>query len=411
MTAIAPVDQPVIVVGAGPVGLTAAYVLARSGVRILVLEAGEVPSIEWRASTFHPPTLELYDTVDLSDDMLSAGLIARHFQMRDRQGGLFAEFDLDILANDTRFPFRLQYEQYKLVRLIQSRLAELPNAEIRFGHRVVGVDQSRDRANVHVEHAGRRSTLGGAFLLGADGASSAVRKSLGIGFPGLTYEDRFLLLSTTFPFEQHLPGIRHVNYIADPEEYMMLLRIPDVWRVLFSVRPGEEEKALTPAEGERRLQRVVASDAPYEVVQRQIYRVHQRVAERMQVGRVFLLGDAAHVNSPFGGMGLNSGVHDAFDLARRLERVLVHDGDLEGLEAYGHRRRDIAVNHVQAQTHRNTNELAERDPALRRRNQAAMAAIADDPVRAREWLLDAAMLRQVREQGIGDEKSIGVGHS
>lgn len=398
-------SAPLIVVGAGPVGLTAAYILAHSGIPVLVLEASAVPSTEWRASTFHPPTLELYDSVGIAQSMIAEGLIARHFQMRDRREGAFAEFDLALLADDTSFPFRLQYEQYKLVRLLQARLAELPNADILFDHEVTEVDQGPDEATVTVRTKDGVLTFAAPFVLGADGATSSVRRSLALAFEGLTYEDRFLLLSTTFPFEEHLADIQLVNYIADPDEYMMLLRIPDVWRILFSIRPGEEADALTEAEGERRLQRVMASPQPYPVVQRQLYKVHQRAASTFRVGRVVLLGDAAHVNSPFGGMGLNSGVHDAFDLARRLVRIL-HDGaSIDELDEYSRRRRQVAVEFVQQQTHRNTLDLAERDPARRRQNQALMAEISADPDRARAWLLDSSMISQVRAIGIGEAPS------
>ncbi|MGH3660353.1 MAG: FAD-dependent oxidoreductase [Micromonosporaceae bacterium] len=399
-------DGPIVVVGAGPVGLTVAYVMARLGLPVLVLEAGEEPNTEWRASTFHPPTLELYDSVGLAGEMIEAGLVARHFQMRDRQRGVFAEFDLQVLTDDTPFPYRLQYEQYKLVRLLQQHVAEFSHAELRFGSQVVGVKQLPDRVQVRVDQGGEISTVDAPYVCGADGAASTVRKSVGVAFDGLTYQDRFLLLSTTFPFERHLTDIRLVNYIADPDEYMMLLRIPDVWRVLFSVRPGDESAAITVEEGERRLQRVVRSDQPYQVIQRQIYRVHQRVADTFRVGRVLLLGDAAHVNSPFGGMGLNSGVHDAFDLSRRLARIVQDGASPRELDVYAQRRREFARTHVRAQTHRNTTSLAERDPVRRAENQAAMAAVAADPVRAREWLLDAAMLRQVRAEGIGEPEQV-----
>lgn len=401
-------NEPVVIVGAGPVGLTAAYAMAYSGLNVLVLEAGNEPSTEWRASTFHPPTLELYQSIGLADEMLEAGMVARYFQMRDRTTGVFAEFDLDVLRDDTPFPFRLQYEQYKLVQLLQKRLQNFPNAEIRFGTRVVDVQSAPARATLVVEKEGRRSILSASFVCGSDGASSAIRKSLGLRFNGLTYDDRFLLLSTTFPFEEHLHDIRHVNYISDPDEYMMLLRIPDVWRVLFSVRPGDEEDAVTPAEGERRLQRVVPSEQPYEVVGRQIYQVHQRIAETFRVDRVMLLGDAAHVNSPFGGMGLNSGVHDAFDLSRRLVRIIQEGASVDELDTYARLRRDFAVNSVRKHTDTNTRNLSERDPARRREHQAAMSALASDPVRAREWLMDAAMLTYVRRHGIGEPPSVGA---
>ncbi|HZE33536.1 MAG TPA: FAD-dependent oxidoreductase, partial [Actinoallomurus sp.] len=233
------------VVGAGPVGLTMAYLLARNGIEVQVLEAGDEPSTEWRASTFHPPTLELYESVGVAEEMLAAGLVARHYQVRDRQAGLVAEFDLDVLREDTRYPFRLQYEQYKLARLLRERLAAAPNATIHFGHEFLGLtqDSAAVTATVRTPTGVREVTV--PYLLGADGAGSAVRTQLGVEFTGLTYMDRYLLLSTTFPFEEHLPGIRLVNYIADPEEHMMLLRIPDVWRVLFSVQAGDEDIALT----------------------------------------------------------------------------------------------------------------------------------------------------------------------
>ena len=390
------------VVGAGPVGLTMAYLLARNGIEVQVLEAGDEPSTEWRASTFHPPTLELYESVGVAEEMLAAGLVARHYQVRDRQAGLVAEFDLDVLREDTRYPFRLQYEQYKLARLLRERLAAAPNATIHFGHEFLGLtqDSAAVTATVRTPTGVREVTV--PYLLGADGAGSAVRTQLGVEFTGLTYMDRYLLLSTTFPFEEHLPGIRLVNYIADPEEHMMLLRIPDVWRVLFSVQAGDEDIALTELEGQRRLSRFVASDEPFPVLQRQLYQIHQRVAGTFRVGRVLLLGDAAHVNSPFGGMGLNSGVHDAFDLGARLPRVLADPTSADAeLDTYSAARRRVATDHVRAQTHRNTRSLAERDPAVRRENQAELAAIAADPERARAWLLDAAMINAVREQRIG----------
>jgi 3-(3-hydroxy-phenyl)propionate hydroxylase len=392
----------VTVVGAGPVGLTVAYILAREGIDVQVLEAGTVPSTEWRASTFHPPTLELYDSIGVTDDMLAGGLVARHYQIRDRKAGLVAEFDLDVLRKDTRYPFRLQYEQYKLVQLLRERLDDAPNAVICFEHEFLDVAQDSAGATATVRTPEGVRTITVPYLLGADGATSTVRQRLGLAFDGLTYVDRYLLLSTTFPFERHLSGIRLVNYIADPDEHMMLLRIPDVWRVLFSVRPGEESAALTEPEGERRLQRVVACDEPFPVLQRQLYQIHQRVSSTFRVGRVLLLGDAAHVNSPFGGMGLNSGVHDAFDLGARLARVLDDEATAdEELTAYTTGRRRVATNHVRANTHRNTRSLAERDPVARKENQAEMAAIATDPERARAWLLDASMITAVREQRIG----------
>jgi 3-(3-hydroxy-phenyl)propionate hydroxylase len=203
--------------------------------------------------------------------------------------------------------------------------------------------------------------------------------------------------------QELLPDLGHVNYVADPQEWLFILRTPESWRVVWPV-PAEmsAEEATSPERLQSQLQRIAPYPAGYPVIDNQLYNVHQRVAAAMRVGPVLLAGDAAHINSPIGGVGLNSGIHDAMDAARRLARI-AHDGaDAEAeLAAYDAVRRTVAVEYVQADTQRNTDRLRERDDAVRRRNQQEMRELAADPDRARAYIRRVSLLESVQRFGIG----------
>jgi 3-(3-hydroxy-phenyl)propionate hydroxylase len=228
-------------------------------------------------------------------------------------------------------------------------------------------------------------------VIGADGAGSSVRRSLDIGFEGTSYEDRFLVLSIDFPLEDVIPGIAWVNYVSDPDEWLVLLKTPHIWRVLFPVAPSEVATAGTTPEMRRRLGRVApeAADAP--ITDSAVYTVHQRVATTFLKERVLLAGDAAHVNSPIGGMGMNSGIADAFSAASAVAGA-IELGGMEGLDDFAETRRSFAREYVQVATRRNTENLGLKDPATMKRRYDELRAIASDPERSLAYLAASCLI-------------------
>jgi len=386
-----------LVVGAGPVGVTIALLLGQRGLPVTVLEAEAQPIIDYRASTFHPPTLDMFEESGITAGLLAMGRVCPTFQYRDRREGKIAEFDLGLLRNDTRHPYRVQCEQFKLVEFVLQRLATMPEVDVRFAHRVDEVSQSAEGVEVLVTTSSGTERIAGSWLIGTDGGRSTVRKSLGIEFEGETYPERFLVCGTTFDFRSAIPDLCSVHYIADADEWVTLLEIPDMWRFITPVHSDTDEEALSDAFIESRLQGFVPRGTRYDIQVRAIYRAHQRVAATYRKGRAFLAGDAAHLNNPIGGMGLNGGLHDALDLAERLARVCRGEATPERLDGYERKRKPVVVNAILAQTAQNKRLLEERDPEVRRQTLERWRGMAADPELAYRHLLQTSMIAPLRE--------------
>lgn len=383
----------VLIAGAGPVGLVSALTLATAGISVTVFERHTKPQEDLRASTFHPPTLDMLARFGLTDELVSQGLIARYTQQRDRKEGLIAEFDMSLLEGETQHPFRLQCEQWKLNTLLLERLALFPHVNIVLGAEMQTVTQDAKSVTANVKIDGNMTDFTGSYLIGADGASSAVRQSLGIEFEGFTYPERFLSVSTDFEYADHLPKLSYVNYVSDPEEWCVLLRVPTLWRVLFPTRLEEtDEEVMTDESIQKRLQNLLPKDTPYNTVHRTLYKVHQRVAKEFRRGRVVLAGDAAHINNPIGGMGMNGGVQDAFNLSDKLVDILMSGASPELLDRYERQRRSVAIEYINANTARNKKNIEERDPDARRKTQNELRAIAASPAAAKDYLRKTSMI-------------------
>ncbi len=387
----------VLVAGAGPVGLVVAVYLALHDVPVTVLEAEPVLPETLRASTFHPPTLDMLESTGVLDDFLALGLAAPTVQYRER-AGCIAEFDFGQIADVTAHPYRLQCEQFKLNRLLYEKLTTLAGTEVLFSHEVTGVEETATSVTAVVARGGATQRYEGRFLVGADGARSNVRKALDIPFDGFTWPERFLVVSTPFPFDDHFDGLAPVSYFADPDEWFFLLRVPGLWRAMFPTRPEEsDDEVLSDASVERRLQRVHPAEQPYAVRHRTLYPVHQRVAARYRKGRAFLAGDAAHINNPLGGMGMNGGIHDGYNLAERLVRVWRGEAPESELDGYERQRRPIALEYANVHSTRNKLNLESRDAARQQEFRRTMRETAADPNRSYDYLLRISMIASLRQ--------------
>jgi 3-(3-hydroxy-phenyl)propionate hydroxylase len=394
----------VIVIGAGPVGLCLSLALAQAGVRVCLIEAlGEHNFLEQvpRAGTNHPATLELFARIGLYDKLEPRGIVAPLFHYWDRhERKLIAEFDHAHLKGDTRFPYVLQCERIKIVEEALKLAKAHPAIELRLSTTFTGFTQSADGVMAQVTNlAGERESIAGVYLVSAEGARSIVRKELGIEFEGFTYPDRTLNIEVAYDFRQH--GYTERNYISDPDEWSNLFHWkgpPDRWRVHFPTGPEDDETALTRPEAmQARLQRFLPTGKEFDIVGCNLYVVHQRVAQKFRGGRAILAGDSAHVNSPIGAMGMNSGVHDAFNLAEKLTKILHGEAGDDLLDRYERQRRHVAVQHTQAQTIRNKRLLAEKDPAVRKKNHDELRRTAEDPKLARAFLLRSSLIESLRE--------------
>ncbi len=392
------VDCAVLVVGGGPVGLCLALLLARQSIDVIVVEKSAMIVEDLRASTFHPPTLDMLETLGLSSTLVAQGLPTPQWQVRLHPDGERAVFDLGVLADATRHPFRLQCEQWKLSRALREALTREACATVLCETSLLAYSQSGEGVEAHVrDRLGSDSILRCRLLVGADGARSTVREQIGSVFEGSTYPETTLLVTTGFAFDEHLSGLSNVTYCWKTDGNFSLLKVPGRWRV--SIYPKEDQPLdaqMTPGAIEASLQTIVPRPAPYEVLEMRPYRVHQRLTSCYVEGRVALAGDAAHLNAPSGGMGLNGGLHDAFELSAAIGEIVSGRAHLERLALYDRRRRPIARDQIIAQADANRARMRERRPQERRKILEDLQAITRDRDRLRAHLTRTSMIDGLR---------------
>jgi 3-(3-hydroxy-phenyl)propionate hydroxylase len=258
------IGQHVIIVGAGPVGLVTANLLVDAGVAVSLVETCADLPRDLRASTFHPPTLDMLERFGVVAPMIEQGLICPTWQFRDRTEGVVATFELARLSPDTNHPYRLQCEQWRLGELLYARLENNPLATIRLGQKAIGARQKADGVELDVRLPdGRSMTISGTFLVGADGIGSIVRRAIGALFDGITIPELFLSLSTTWDFREAMPDPSNISYLSDPLEWYVLIRTARVWRALFPVDASLDDRDVTsPVRRERLLQGAVRRIQP-----------------------------------------------------------------------------------------------------------------------------------------------------
>jgi 3-(3-hydroxy-phenyl)propionate hydroxylase len=393
--------RPIIIVGGGPVGLVCALTLAQRDIPVLVLEAHDDLFFDLRAGSFHPPTLEVLEACGVTKRLLDIGIVVPAWQLRDRTDGVIGTFELSTLLKDeTPYPYRLHCEQHKLTPLVYDMLKGMPDVEVRFSSRVTNVTQGSDGITVSAETANGSEIFEGSWVIGADGGGSIVRKSADINFDGFTYPEKFALISTSYDLGAR--GFTDTAYISHPVEWCAVFRLPHLgppglWRFLYGCRPEEsDEEALGDDRVEQRLQSVVPKEGRYDTIHRTIYRVHQRVAETFRNGRMLLAGDAAHLNNPLGGFGLNSALQDAINLTDKLTAVWRGEAEDSVLDLYVRQRRTVNIEYVQESSMRNKRVLEETDSRLRKQRLDEMRRASEIPALAKEVVMKSSMIASMR---------------
>ncbi len=390
----------VMIAGAGPVGLLTALVLAQQGVACTVIEAEPHLTKDLRAGTFHPPTLEMLDQVGVTAAMLALGIQVPRWQSCDMSHGLVAEWDLGLLKNDTPYPFRLHLEQHRLTPILLDALKRHSHVQVLFNHRFESLTQNATDLQVNVLTPDGPQTWRVQWLVGTDGGRSQVRKSAEIEFAGYTWPERYSVISTTYDFAQL--GYTENAYISDPEQWVAVFKMPDegppgLWRMTLPVSQDvTDEEALAGPYAQKTMRRLTREPTgQYPLVHQSIYSVHQRVAVALRKHRVLLAGDAAHVNNPLGGFGLNSGIHDAISLGQMLAKVVRGEATDDLLDRYHRQRHTVNMEYVQLLSVKNKKNLEERDPVQREARIQELQETCADPVKARAFLLNSSMINSI----------------
>ncbi len=393
----------IVIVGAGPVGVVTALASAQRGFKVTLVEAAAEVDESPRAATTHSSTLEMIDTLGLTDRFTAEGLVARYFDFWDQPNQkLIARFDHDLLKDETKFPYVVQTEQHKLAHMGLDKLKGYPDASVHFSTLFESLSQDADGVDVTLVQNGEKKTIRADYLVAADGARSSVRKALDIAFEGMTWGERFVVITVLNDFEKLL-GCCFRNYLAAPTEWGNLFKVSGDdgtgrWRVVYpSLSDSTDEADLADGPVYERLQKICDLGSNYQIVHRNIYRVHQRVAATFHKGRVFLAGDSAHVNNPIGGLGLNSGIHDAMELSEMLTAVHRGTEDASVFDRYERRRRDLNIEFVQQQTIANKRRLEETDPAKRQAALDELKATIDKPALHKKFLMRSSLIDSVRK--------------
>ena len=401
-------EPQVIIAGAGPVGLVTALGLAQKGISVLVLEKNsiEVPP-QWRGSTIHPPTLAIFDELGLSDEIIAGAIKVEVLQYRDLEIEEVVNFGYDCLDGQVKFPFRLQFEQYKILKLLRTAASSNPKIEIKYNTLIESVTQDSDGVSVQVTNDGATRILRADWLVGADGSHSAVRKALGIELDGFTYPYPTTVVATPFKFEDHFAGLAPVTYWSGPTGRLSMIRTPDIWRIAMTT-PLEGVDISSDDRGsisEPTQDFIVAIDlllsrlpgvslADLELKQYEVYRSHQRIAREFSVDRVALAGDAAHLTTTNGGMGLNSGVQDAAALVKALESAIAQNSS-GPISQYARERKEFCTNFLQPTTTTNHKTVDNPDYEARKSRLTELLADTNNPEVVKQVIARASMISEL----------------
>jgi 3-(3-hydroxy-phenyl)propionate hydroxylase/6-hydroxy-3-succinoylpyridine 3-monooxygenase len=337
-----------IVIGGGPTGFVTALGLAQAGVRVCLIEAGAAIISSPRACVYHWSMLDGLERLGIREEAEQAGYTKDDYLWLVKRTGERLPYDLKVLASVTPFPYNIQLGQDRLAEICHRRLEALPNAEVHWNTPFTGLLQDGEGVTVHADTPDGPIELCARWVIGADGAGSAVRKALGLSFDGMTWPERFVATNLRHDFESG--GYWQSTMVIDEQWGAVIVKITrdGLWRCTFM-----EDAALPEGTYLDRIpaayRHLLPGTGGYALDQASPYKMHQRCAASFRKGRALLAGDAAHVTNPTGGFGLTTGLFDAFALWPTLAAVVLEGADPALLDVWAEERRRIFLDKTSPQ--------------------------------------------------------------
>ena len=335
----------VLIVGAGPVGLLSALGLAQAGVPVTIIEREPQIVDSPRAVVYHWSVLPGIERLGLLEEARSIGFAKQDYCYLVLKTQERISWSLEALGSVTPYPYNLHLGQNKLAEIALRHLQQMPHCTVHWSTRFLALTQDHDGVSVTADTPEGPREFRAGWVIGADGAGSAVRKGLALDFPGTTWRHRFVATNIYYDFERD--GYARATLLIDPRYGAVLAKIDNegLWRCTYC------EDAYLPEEGvlERMpeyFKVVLSRPQEYRLKMHSPYRMHQRAAERFRVGRVVLAGDAAHATNPTGGLGLTSGLFDSFVLYEALAAVIHGEAGEEILDRYADERRRVFLEYA-----------------------------------------------------------------
>ena len=338
----------VLVVGGGPTGFLTALGLAQTGLKVRLVEAEACINDSPRACVYHWSVLDGLEALGVRAEAEQIGFTKQDYCWLVRETGEQIAYDLSVLAAHTAFPHNIHLGQDLLADIARRRLIAMGNATVSFGTRLAGLSQDDEGVTAQLDGPNGREEARARWLVGADGASSSVRKALSLDFPGMTWNERFVATNVWHDFEA--AGYALSTMVIDARHGAVIVKIDTggLWRCTYM-----EDAALPEASVMDRLpaafEALLTGDKQYRLERAAPYKMHQRCAEQLRVGRVLLAGDAAHVTNPTGGYGLTTGLFDCFALYPALAAVLLDGADEGLLDLYASERKRIFLERTSPQ--------------------------------------------------------------
>lgn len=382
----ASLDYDVVICGAGPVGLTAALKLAVNGVKCLILEKRDSLNVASKASTFHPPTLEILEEFGLLDVMLDLGCKADRIAYLRAEGGSIAEFrQPEALGADTTVPYRIHLEQSAITPHLLQRALDTGLVDIRYD---AGVQDVGNDGVVAWAKTVAGDVIRARFMLGADGAQSSVREAIGVAKTGYQYPGRVLRLMVDKSAKTLMPELAPVTYIySETQKSVSLLEMPDCWRIIIRVPEGLGDEDVKNPEwyGPIVQEFLPKLSGNIEIQGTDVYGASKMIVEENRAGRIGLIGDAVHLTNTKGGMNMNCGFHDAYAVASSIVADLAQqDHSMSAFTEALEERLRIARDVLLPRTDKNVTGKQDWLDFI--------AAAAADPKQARSYLLTSSML-------------------